>query len=378
MQKYSSPQEEIRHACDASKQMFLNWGMILKQGRTRLVGGMHNWRWIDGIPTFNPDNRYMPYGMKDLYFNAANSICMDSVWNIPNEWWNENGFRGDPMLRETTSILTYPISEVYFMVMLQLINNEQRLKSAGEEYNFNKGTAYANLGVAQAAQMKLDEGFANILNAFDEDRCYYPGTKEEVAFERRTFTQFENEYVKSPLVDHVARLKDSHISDPASFVDEFLKGLKGYESRAFFDFTFAKIIRNWQIWKEKENKFTSTRLLAYMQDLCLFVEVLLKNKGYNGRTLQPLIEDAFDNIALKGCGASDLAELDSNLCSHMKEGDPTNKCMRILLTVRNFTSHNIAGGTSSNLFYKEYDAILLEIIRALAMIHKKQAASARP
>ena len=33
---------------------------------------------------------------------------------------------------------------------------------------------YANLGIAQAIQLRIDEGFANILKALDEDRGYEP------------------------------------------------------------------------------------------------------------------------------------------------------------------------------------------------------------
>jgi len=363
---------------DASKQMFLNWGMILKQGRTRLVEGMQNWRWIDRIPAFNPDDPYVPYEMKDLYFGATNSVCMMSMWKIPEGWRGEDWFRDDPLLQETRARLAYPLSEVYFEVMLLLTRNVEGHKPAGKDYNFNKGMAYANLGVAQSAQMKLDEGFANILNALDEDRGYYRDTPQNLIFDRLLFTQFEDTYVKTPLADYVKHLGDPSLDDPTSFGNEFLKSLKDSESRLFFDFTFAKIIRNRQIWNEKENWFTSNRLLAYLQDLCLFVEVLLRNKGYSGRTLDRLICQAFGNIGLKDCGASDLTELNNNLILHMNESDPTSKCMRVLLTVRNFTSHNVAGGTSGDFFYKEYDAILLEIVRALTMIHKKQVASTQP
>ena len=375
-EKYSPRVEDIAACVDASKQEFTSFGTILEHGSRRLWEGMDNWILIDKMPQYDPDDRYDLYDAKDLYFIASNAICDRSLWRIPKEWHQEAWLRGNPLLLNAMVDLTMMLSELYFVAMLEAVKRCQDHNATGKHYNFNKGMVYANLGVAQAAQMKLDEGFANILKALDEDRGYLGQTPENSQLNRELYTQFTERYVMMQFRDYLDRLNDTSLGDPAAFANEFIAQLD-YDNRVFFEFTFAKIIRSLEIWRDKENRFTSNRLFAYLQDLCLFAEDLLRRKGYLGNALGDLVRQAF-SMTLTGCHASDLGELNGRLCAHFNKTNPEDRSLSVLYTIRNFSSHNITGGTSNDFLYAKYEEVLLEIIRALVMIHNKQAASAQP
>jgi len=162
------------------------------------------------------------------------------------------------------------------------------------------------------------------------------------------------------------------------FVEEFLESLNDNQ-RAFFDCTLARILQNWEIWKEKENGFTASRLLAYTQDLCLFSEDFLKSKIPSSILstrphweLKDLITQIFPTINLQGCSANTMTELDGKLTSDLSGQNQPEKCFRILLTLRNYSSHNVSGGTSTNCFYARYDEVLAELIRATCHIKLRE------
>lgn len=350
--KYHLTWPEFSLPYKSAFDLMSNFNFILTYGSKRLDFGMRQWAEVDQFPPFDPDDPYFPYETKNLYFSATNAIHMcESNQKCP---W---------------TVLPSCLSEKYFDHMLKKIKDYEhpRKKDKKSEYRFNKGMVYANLGVAQAAQMKIDEGFANILKALDEDRRYLTKPSEYELFLSKLFTQFEDKIVKR-LSDYVARLGIKNDSKAPKFVDEFLASLTA-DQRAFFDYTFARIMQNWDVWHDKENRFTSNRLLAYIQDLCLFAEDLLKGKGFQD-TLRPMIKTAFGIKCAPGrCEANRLKKLEENLCQHFKETDPTARCLRILLTLRNFSSHNISGGTKADYFYKKYENILMEILGAIFKIY---------
>jgi hypothetical protein len=222
----------------------------------------------------------------------------------------------------------------------------------------------------QASQRKIDEGFANIRKALDEDRGYStPQAQKYALFRRELFTQFENDYVKKELLNIVVKLGIQSENEAPRYVDKFLESLK-IDQRAFFDYDFARIMQNVDIWHDKENRFTSNRLLAYSQDLCLFAEDLLRKKRVKGKQLGELIKNGFGIDDQRNCGADSLKELGKNLRHHFtKEKDFKIRCLKILLTLRNFSSHNISGGTKDDYFYKKLEIILMEIFRAIFEIY---------
>jgi len=345
--KYSITLEELVHFMKSSQRLKDELNFLIWYGRKRLNYNMHQWKNVDKKPAFIQNSPPYPYQDKNTYVNAPNNLWHETMWPF------------------------YPqLNEIYYNMLLQLIKEFE----TREKFEFNKGIVYGNLGVAQAAQMKIDEGFANILKALIEDSGYSANKPEYDLFRRDLFTQFEKEYIKRPLQKIVERLTMESISSVEKFVEEFLESLNDNQ-RTFFDFMFARILQNWEIWKEKENSFTASRLLAYTQDFCLFSEDFLKSKTPSPILstrpyweLKDLIMQMFPTINLQGCSANTMTELDGKLTSDLSGQNQPEKCFRILLTLRNYSSHNVSGGTSTNCFYARYDDILTELIRAICYI----------
>jgi hypothetical protein len=165
--------------------------------------------------------------------------------------------------------------------------------------------------------------------------------------------------------------------DAHTYVDSLLTNLScdyGPDSRLFFEFTFAKIIENWRVWQDKENRFTSNRLLAYTQDLCLFAEDMLRRKGFGDR-LRTTVRKMFNVELGEDCDANSFRRLNSLLKKHLKKRRPLNRCFRTFITLRNFSSHNVAGGNGKDFFYSDYERVLMEILRSIVLIHEKLASS---
>jgi hypothetical protein len=342
-----------------------NLDLIIDYGLQRLEFGMNQWAGVDKFPSFSYDDPYDPYDAKDFYFLATNEIFVRDLKKHISPW----------------RILPSSIGEIYYETMLHRIKEyENEIKNLhNSEYHFNKGMVYANLGVMQAAQRKIDEGFANIRKALDEDQGYLtPQAQKGAMFQRDLFSQFERDYVKKELFTIVVKLGIQSETDASSYVDRFLDYLKT-DQRIFFDYDFARIMQNIDIWRDKENRFTSNRLLAYTQDLCLFAEDLLKKKRVRGNMLGSLLENGFGIHDQRNCGANSLKELGKNLRFHLKETNLQIRCLKILLTLRNFSSHNISGGTKDDYFYKKFETTLMEIFRAIFEIYGlKRRRSATP
>lgn len=232
----------------------------IARGLAKLDWGMNEWKNVDKRPSFPPSpppTKIKPpynYDEKNFYVNASNDLWGTTFWPI------------DPLFN-------YSFSEIYYQRLLNRIEKFER----DQKFLFNKGIVYANLGVCQAAQKKFDEGFANILKALIEDSVYSSETAEYDTYRRTLFTQFENRYIKRPLQEILSKTSFPFTKSFEQFATDFLGSLSN-EQRAFFDYTFAQIMKNLEIWNDKHNSFTANRLLANTQDLCLFNEDLLKSK----------------------------------------------------------------------------------------------------
>ena len=323
---------------------------ILQYGKLRLDVGMYNWKNVDNKPSFNPTaaSPPYPYNEKNFYVDSSNNLWMETMWRH------------------------YPaLNEIYYSTLLEQI---REFKKKNDGFDFDKGIVYGNLGVAQSAQMKLDEGFANILKALVDDAPYSAtATPEQNFWKSPLFEQFEKSYVRIPLQTLIAGLGMTGTTPVESFVETLLSSLSNHQ-RIFFEYSFIEINYNQRIWQEKENTLTANRLLAYAQDFCLFNEALLKSKfsasdlrALRRHELGSLIPPKF-SIGCSNCHADDITELDEKLKLEMEKANLKERCLRILLTIRNYSSHNIEGGTGANYFYAEYGKILAELIRATCFI----------
>jgi len=350
VEKYVETRDEIADFIRSSSRLLAELDFLLQLGVWRLDFGMLNWRSIDNKPSFDPAVTPAPYSYaeKNFYFNASNNLWQFSMWK------------------------SHPsISEIYYSTLLQRI---KKFKSNNQGFDFNKGIVYANLGVSQSAQMKLDEGFANILNALIEDSPYSADTPEYNLKRRDLFIQFEIRYVKNYLQAIVTGLGIGGIPQPEQFLNSFLGSLNN-DQRVFFDYTFARIIQNRDLWNDKENSFTANRLLAYTQDFCLFNEDFLKSKfsqtELQSRThweLRNLIAGKFSGIDVSSCSAVEMSDLDTELPIELGRQNDKERCLRMLLMLRNYSSHNVKGGTGTNYFYSHYTEILGELVRAACYI----------
>jgi hypothetical protein len=102
--------------------------------------------------------------------------------------------------------------------------------------------------------------------------------------------------------------------------------------------------------------------------MCLFAEDFLKRKGHNG-TLRDLISSAFPRIDLSGCGADVYEDLNDRLEKMYAEANKKDRAFRMLLTLRNFSSHNISAGESGNFTLRNFGEVLGEIMRAILHIY---------
>jgi hypothetical protein len=348
--KYAERRDELIHFRRSSANLLTELDFLLQYGALRLDSGMYWWKNVDNKPSFNPNSNSppYPYDEKNLFVNASNNLWHATMWR------------------------SYPaFSELYFSTLLTLI---KEFKKNNGGFDFNKGIVYGNLGVAQSAQMKLDEGFANILKAIMEDMPYSATVNPQQNFWKSPlFEQFEKAYVKTPLQTLISGLSMAEITSIESFTESFLNSLNDSQ-RIFFDYSFIEINYNYKIWQEKENVLTANRLLAYAQDLCLFNEAFLKSKfstseltALRRHELGSLIPPKF-SVDCSSCSAANISDLDSKLTQEMAKLNLKERCLRILLTLRNYSSHNIEGGTGVNYFYAEYDKILAELVRATCFI----------
>jgi hypothetical protein len=342
-EKYAEGRDEIADFIKSSQNMLAKLDFLLQYGVWRLNFGMYHWKNIDKKPSFDPAVKPppYPYGEKNFYVNASNNL-----------WRSQCGH----------TITRF--NEIYYSILLEKIKD---FKKNNDNFDFNKGIVYANLGVAQSAQMKLDEGFANILKAFIEDYPYSDTNPESSIWRNPLFAQFERQYVRIPLQAMISQLNITGIASVDTLIEGFLDSLSN-DQRAFFEYTFIRIMHSLEIWNEKKNGFTANRLLAYTQDLCLFNEDFLKSKFSNPDPhwlLDDLIREAEFSANLSGCGATSMTDLDSKLLQELSNSNQPSKCLRILLTIRNYSSHNIGGGTNTNCFYASYNEIFKELLRAM-------------
>ncbi|MGD0496124.1 MAG: hypothetical protein ABSB28_08790 [Candidatus Bathyarchaeia archaeon] len=347
-EKYHEKSDEIADFIKNSSQLLADMNFLFQYGQWRLSYGMTQWKDVDHKPPFSSLGHTPPYPYveKDYYVRSSSNLWYLTMWRF------------------------YPsLNEMYYNVLLAQVKAFEKTQN----FTFNKGMIYANLGVAQSAQMKLDEGFANILKALIEDSPYSENTPEYNLRRRDLFTQFEILYVKTRLQTIISTLGIAVVPNPEQFVTTFLDSLND-DQRVFFNCTFARIFQNWDIWKDKENSFTAGRLLAYTQDFCLFNEDLLKSKMSQTELrsrrwkLAGLIAAKFPGIDVSSSSAAQMSDLDTKLPLELTRQNDQEKCLRILLMIRNYSSHNLEGGTTANYFYSHYSEILAELVRSTCYI----------
>jgi len=331
----------------AAHVMNINLEFIIRNGIVILKKGINQAR------QFDPENPFQNYNEKNEYFNDANEICQFSLWKL--------GF--------------YDLCERYYAIMLREIRKYEQ----ENDTNFNKGMVYANLGVSQVAQGKIDEGFANILKAHMEDEPYHR-TDPKSVFTNPLYLQFENN-IKA----FIRRHSDLYQQEETREIDEeFIEGLISYldtDSRILFISLVEKIQRNLEILKDKDNRFTRLKILLCLRDLCLSVENALKIRNSLTGNLKTLLDTLFSTTSGRQrdpwkpifdteymfTSSNNVNEFEKKLRAIFTIGD--NKARRLLIcsAVRNFSSHNLDVG--NDYVFNNVENIFKNILSTIFFLH---------
>ncbi len=344
----------------AANEILTDFDFILRNGVVALREGMAKAR------EFDPTNPFPNYDEKNEYFNYANEICQFSLWGLG----------------------LYNLCERYYTVLLKEIKECEINKTT----NFNKGMVYANLGVSQAVQGKIDEGFANILKAHIEDEPYHRTDSSRSVFNLRLYSQFEDDKIggREGTKDYILRRTQLYQTEETVTVNmtnlsNFISNLST-DSHVMLISTIEKIRRNLDALSDMDNRFSRLQTLVCLQDLCLVIESELKAKNIitNGE-LKNILDDLFSTrrLAVRPpwkaffdvtyptlCTAHSILELKNNLEQILTTiTDNKVKRMSILCLMRNFCAHNLDVG-NDYVFGKIKDNTVLDnLISAMLFLH---------
>jgi hypothetical protein len=268
----------------------------------------------------------------------------------------------------------YGLAELYHTVMLQCILAYE--KRSGK--TFNKGMVYGNLGVAQIANGKLDEGIASLLAADHEDREFI-GRDPHHILNERLWRQFETPRI----VDHLVRItkptcEAMHVNGDQAFIEKLLRSVE-LQDRLLLEGSIWAILDNLALDRSFSGVHTRSRLLSAIRDLCWLIESLLlrspagaSHKARNPEAgMQSLLCNAiggsgvpFPNGALS-CKASTAKEFEANLRSILSSEVMTEaRVLHSLTLVRNYTAHNFDPAPSPDWF-PLYEQALGQVLSAL-------------
>lgn len=311
-------------------------------------------------PRFDPHNP-LEYYKKNEYFNNANNICQVSLWKLR----------------------LYNLCEVYYTVLLR----EIRKYETDNDTNFNKGMVYANLGVSQATQGKIDEGFSNILKAHMEDEPYHRTDPSKSIFNLKLYSQFENgvegrEGTKDYILKHsqLYQTEESETIDKA-FLTRLIASLDT-DSHLLFVSAVEKIRRNTEVLVDKDNRFTRLQIFLCLQNLCLSIENALKTKNNLTGTLKPILDTLFSGASNRqrtwkpdfddsynlAHSIHSVSQLESNLKSILLIDNSKARRLLICCAVRNFSSHNLDVG--NDYVFKKIEALLQNILSSAFFLHE--------
>jgi len=268
-----------------------------------------------------------------------------------NEYFIELAQRGE---QELFLNRLHWVAELYFEALLNVILEYEQANNK----IFNKGMAYANLGIAQMAIGKFDVGIAHLLTAGKEDQPINP---DYDILNTRLWEQFENPKVFDYLIN-LNTSPDAGLSFKVDkpFLSDLVRGME-QQDRIFFEGTIWILRDNLHQHQVSSNVYTRGRLYSGLKDLCLLTESLLRKKQIaNGvitsasritlgdRRGQPgLLTNALGNKGIGypqaglNTGANDIQEFLNNL-EHILDNATSVELRHVycLHLVRNFTGHH--------------------------------------
>lgn len=300
---------------------------------------------LEKSPPFDSNK---PYDEKNKYISRANKVGLLLIQeiNLP------------------------ALAEIYYTRLLEtILDYEENTKKI-----FNKGIVYANLGVSLAAQGNIDDGFAYILKAHEEDLAFHKQGYEPAFLGSPLYQQFERKVAE--FMEKNAQ-KSTSITVSRKDVASLLSTLD-VDNRLFLIGVVWNIARNLFLFGTTDNSFTRGRLFSSIKDVCLFVEDALRRKlKPTGRTMlknlldltflsEPWKTSSFDpNYSL--ASSNDVTEFESNLNKISSINDSSAKMFLYLAAIRNFSGHHFS--VSSSFFFSNFREILQHVISALFFLY---------
>lgn len=302
--------------------------------------------------SFNPEAEY---GEKNIYFNRANQVGLRLIIEgFPN------------------------IAEIYYNNLLNIILEFE----SSNPKSFNKGIVYANLGIAQMAINKFNEGLPNLIKANQEDKAFKDVSHKFGLFDSRLYKQFENKTFEMIHQDLNFFAGQKGITITEDDILNFLSSLD-VESRLFITTIIRELKQNLTILNNNENRFTRILLFSNLKDLCLFIENYFKNIIENNLTL-PNNKDLYNfiNVIFNSkpwwselqqqwnlTRSANINDFEKNLQNISNKENMDIRRLLYLGCVRNFSAHYF--NVESYFLFSNFEAIYKNILGAIFWIYSK-------
>jgi hypothetical protein len=246
---------------------------------------------------------------------------------------------------------------------------------------------YANLGVSQVAQGKIDEGFANILKAQIEDEPYHKTDSSKSVFNLELYSQFEDGKAgQEGIKDYILKHSQLYQTEESKTIDKaFLSGLVSSldtDSHILFISVVEKIRRHFIIFDDKDNRFTRLQIFLCLQDLCLSIENALKTKNKKKGMMKELLDGLFSTTSGRPRGwkptfdanygfttSHDETEFENNLKEIFNLPDSKARRLLVCCTVRNFSSQNLDVGNNWVFQKANITSIFDNILSSMLFLH---------
>ena len=215
-----------------------------------------------------------------------------------------------------------------------------------------KGMPLVNLGIAQIALGKIEEGTNNIISAKVDDHKYGPNIS---LGSFQFYTQFEIIIIEKVL--QLFLKTDS--SDYKRFINKLDYKI---ENRLFQFLILNRLYNNFLQFQNDKNINVKLIIFTTLRDQCLLIEQILRDQNYTGKYYSDILKDA--NLIADSSNCSHNSEIDfnQNLITVLGIINESEKAFKVSLCIRNFNNHHF-NLTCNELFNNLTEIINLTVIK---------------
>ena len=279
------------------------------------------------------------------------------------------------------------LAESYHSAMLQcILDYESRTGK-----HFNKGMVYANLGVAQIANGKIDDGVTSLLAADVEDQDFTDRDPHHILNEP-LWWQFEKPHVFDYLLSLCAETcHGMHITLDQTFLVNFMDSVE-LQDRLLLESSIWTLQDNLAAVARLNSVHARSGLLSALRNTCWLIESLLRRSPAG----QALMKDnpratLYDHIckAVGGKGVSfptDCLSLCASTAQQFADSlnkilrssvDPKVRALYCLVLARNYTGHEF-DPTPNPDWFPQYEQVVAQVVSAMFYLKSISALYARP